>query len=455
MNSLCHTHSHGALAAKRLLQAYRPCFIASRTAPRLPGLLVVARASKPAPTSKPQYQPTSAKDAIETATRVFKEQQDIDEAVRLYRTSLEMNPNEDEARAALYNLGCALAKQKKWAEASESIVRAINDYRLKLSVALKDEDLSQLRERREWIDALTRVKGGISRSTKVDLRTEAKAPFRLPRIILFGGLLGSAAIGLVIIVFRLVKSLQGGPGAPELNESLTNLGINSLAVAVLSYLLYRDVSQKQEAVRITTREELIGRLQVDLGNDRVLPLLKFRGQVRPVIVAGTRTFVERAIKEADSQYINLRDRAVSVIPVIFDSAPGEVDPEAKLRALKRDFQKEGRGFDDTVAAAKKAAAEAAEAKARAKGTVMGGLMEADKRWRLEPYTVDEWKAWILEQKEFAGLPVNEPNCYIQIQLDGTVRSSGVGTPPWRQLVEDLPLLSDFRTRLMDGVGPQE
>ncbi len=65
------------------------------------------------------------------------------------------------------------------------------------------------------------------------------------------------------------------------------------------------------------------------------------------------------------------------------------------------------------------------------------------------------QAWILEQKEFANLPAKEPNCYIQVQLDGTVRSSGAGLPPWRQFVEDLPLLSDLRTRLTDGVGPQE
>lgn len=38
----------------------------------------------------------------------------------------------------------------------------------------QDDDLVQLRERREWLDALTTVKGGLSRNTKVDLRTEAK-----------------------------------------------------------------------------------------------------------------------------------------------------------------------------------------------------------------------------------------------------------------------------------------
>ncbi len=39
--------------------------------------------------------------------------------------------------------------------------------------------------------------------------TAPQAPFRLPRIILFGGLLAGAALGLVIIVLRLIKSLQG------------------------------------------------------------------------------------------------------------------------------------------------------------------------------------------------------------------------------------------------------
>ncbi len=41
-------------------------------------------------------------------------------------------------------------------------------------VPAQDDDLVQLRERREWLDALTTVKGGVSRSAKVDLRTEAK-----------------------------------------------------------------------------------------------------------------------------------------------------------------------------------------------------------------------------------------------------------------------------------------
>lgn len=88
-------------------------------------------------TDKPQYQPKSARDAIETADRVFKQQNDYIEAVRLYQLSLEMKPNDDEARAALYNMGCALTKMQQYKAASDCIMRAINDYSLKLAVALK------------------------------------------------------------------------------------------------------------------------------------------------------------------------------------------------------------------------------------------------------------------------------------------------------------------------------
>ncbi|PNH00100.1 hypothetical protein TSOC_014094 [Tetrabaena socialis] len=144
MAPLCHPNARFAFQAHRALaRACRP-FTSSRTAPQLaPGLAVTRAAKSPSQPAKPLYQPTSARDAIETATRVFKEEQDLDEAIRLYRASMQMAPSEDEARAALYNLGCALAKQKKWSEATASIVTAINDYKLKLYVALKQPCLTR------------------------------------------------------------------------------------------------------------------------------------------------------------------------------------------------------------------------------------------------------------------------------------------------------------------------
>lgn len=42
-----------------------------------------------------------------------------------------------------------------------------------------------------------------------------------------------------------------------------------------------------------------------------------------------------------------------------------------------------------------------------------------------------------------------------MQLDGTVRRSGTGMPPWGKLLDDLPALDDVRTRITDGIIPTD
>jgi len=391
---------------------------------------------------------------------VFKDNKDYAEAVRLYKLAMEMKPNDDEARAALYNMGCAQAKMKQWQPATDNILSAINDYGLKLSVALKDDDLRELHERREWADAVMEAKGGLSRSAKVDLRSEAKTPFRLPRVVLFSGLGVGAAAGLIIISLRLIAALQGGEGAPDVAETVQNFAVNAVAVVVLGALVYRDVQSKAKTVKVTEREELLGRLQIDLNNGRQLPLIRFRGQVRPVIICGSRPYVEKAIKNAQPYSDELRARGVSVVPIILDEveaakrvggdASALADPDAKIRALKRELQGSGaaavKGFGDARAVA--------EADKDTKGGEVEGqkLVEGDKKWRLTPYNVVEWKQWVDEQKEFATLKADAKDIYVQVQLDGTVRFSGQGFPPWKRIVEDLPTLDSIRTTLMDGIG---
>jgi len=93
---------------------------------------VVLRRSTASGTSSP----TSSRGAVEEGLKLF-QKKSYAKAVEHFNTALELNPTDDEAMAALYNLGCAYTKQKQWKLASESIIRAINDYKLKLSVALK------------------------------------------------------------------------------------------------------------------------------------------------------------------------------------------------------------------------------------------------------------------------------------------------------------------------------
>lgn len=59
------------------------------------------------------------------------------EALQLFQAALELQPDEDEARAALYNGSCAHARLKQWKAAADGVVRAVNEYSLKLEVAAK------------------------------------------------------------------------------------------------------------------------------------------------------------------------------------------------------------------------------------------------------------------------------------------------------------------------------
>eukprot|EP00199_Chlamydomonas_sp_CCMP681_P000535 CAMPEP_0119113798 /NCGR_PEP_ID=MMETSP1180-20130426/45215_1 /TAXON_ID=3052 ORGANISM="Chlamydomonas cf sp, Strain CCMP681" /NCGR_SAMPLE_ID=MMETSP1180 /ASSEMBLY_ACC=CAM_ASM_000741 /LENGTH=471 /DNA_ID=CAMNT_0007102049 /DNA_START=9 /DNA_END=1424 /DNA_ORIENTATION=- len=444
----------------RALRAMRPSAAASC---RWANRLVSTHATKTNMDTGSKYVPSSARDAVEAAIKMQTDteggrtQEAIQEAIRLYALAMTMSPSDDEARSAMYNMGCALVKQKQWERAAECVVTAINRYQLRLSVALEDNDLRELRERREWVDALMEVKGGLSRNAKIDMRAEAKAPFRLPRLVLFSSLGIGAFTGLFIISARLIAAIKGGEGAPDLQESVQNFAINSTAVVLLGWLVDRDLQSKQKVVRVTEREEVLGRLQIELGGTRQLPLLRFRGQIRPVIISGSRDFVEKAVRAANPFYEKLRARGVSVVPVIVDEVENAKkaiteDPDAKIRALKKELQSqrpEGKGFGN------KDAAEAPTSSSVAPPEPGLGVQETDKKWRLVPYQVVEWKEWVDGQKEFAGLQKGAKdavNTYVQVQLDGTVRTSGRGMPDWAKFVDDLPPLDSVRTTMMDGIG---
>lgn len=78
------------------------------------------------------------------------------------------------------------------------------------------------------------------------------------------------------------------------------------------------------------------------------------------------------------------------------------------------------------------------------------VSKEDKKWQLEAFDTAEWIEWLDEQKKQAG--VKGEHVFVQIQLDGTVRSSGLGSPPWEKFLDDLAPLDDIRTRFTDGLG---
>lgn len=77
------------------------------------------------------------------------------------------------------------------------------------------------------------------------------------------------------------------------------------------------------------------------------------------------------------------------------------------------------------------------------------LPVAGKKFELEPYDLEEWRAWLenLKKERKAGTD----HLYVQVQLDGSVRTSGEGAPSWERLLNDLPTMDSLRTRVTDGL----
>ena len=138
VHSFAHRHVSKIPAGSSLSVFCRRRSTRPHLAPSSP-LPLKCRATKSDPQNPSSTLPPALKnprEAVERGLELQKEK-NFAEAVSLYKMAMQANPNDDEARAAQYNMGCAYAKLKKWREATDCVVSAINDYNLKLSVALQ------------------------------------------------------------------------------------------------------------------------------------------------------------------------------------------------------------------------------------------------------------------------------------------------------------------------------
>ena len=79
---------------------------------------------------------TTAKEAVEDGLKRFKAR-DYQQALQLFQNALDSAPRPEEAQAALYNAACCQVKLKQWQAATESVAEAVNNYQLKLKVAME------------------------------------------------------------------------------------------------------------------------------------------------------------------------------------------------------------------------------------------------------------------------------------------------------------------------------
>lgn len=78
----------------------------------------------------------TAREAVEGGDARFSKRE-FAAAIAAYRSAMQLRPNDDEARAAQYNEGCAHLKLEQWPEAMQCFREAVNRYRLKVNVLYK------------------------------------------------------------------------------------------------------------------------------------------------------------------------------------------------------------------------------------------------------------------------------------------------------------------------------
>ncbi|KAG2502156.1 hypothetical protein HYH03_000643 [Edaphochlamys debaryana] len=243
------------------------------------------------------------------------------------------------------------------------------------------------------------------------MRAEAEAPFRGLRLVLLGFFGASAGMGFLISVPQLIGALGGARSALPLDQVIQNMAIDAGAVSLFAFFFYRDWQQRAKQINRLKREEGLGALPIRLASGKTLRLEDLRGNARVVVAAGTPEQVSQALQEAEPLREELIRRGVIVVPLPLFKSEGEAEAAA-----------------------------------------LPPLTSADQRWRVEPLRLQQWEEWFAEQLSFSPKAKQERGLFVGLRLDGRVRSSGSGSPPWRRYALELaPLEGEGKwTGFMDG-----
>ena len=163
------------------------------------------------------------------------------------------------------------------------------------------------------------------------------------------------------------------------------------------------------------REDELGACQLELATGRLLRLAQLRGFARVVLIAGTPQQVAASLDAAAPFKEQLQERGVLVIPLPFVSGSSS----------------------SAAAAVGDVDADAAAAAAAATSASLAPPGKDELRWRASPIRMDDWRRWFEAQAALAGKNL-ENGLYISLRLDGRVRGSGSGCPPWPVMAAQLP-----------------
>ncbi|KAI4326403.1 hypothetical protein MLD38_031724 [Melastoma candidum] len=250
-------------------------------------------------------------------------------------------------------------------------------------------------------------------SSTAKIRSEVLSPFRSVRMFFYLAFMASGALGGLIATTQLIAALSNPARALDVPEIAKGLAIDFGAVAVFAFLFSRENSAKNAQLARLSREESLSNLKLRIDEKRIIPVSSLRGAARLVICAGPASFITEAFKLSEPYTKDLLERGVLVVPFPTDGNTPSFE------------------FDETEE--------------------MKDLTSKRRRlWQLSPVYAAEWTGWLEEQKKLAGVSSDSP-VYLSLRLDGRVRGSGVGYPPWNAFVVQLPPVKGMWSGLLDGM----
>ncbi|KAL9228285.1 hypothetical protein vseg_003880 [Gypsophila vaccaria] len=249
-------------------------------------------------------------------------------------------------------------------------------------------------------------------SSTAKIRSEVLTPFRSVRMFFYLAFIASGGLGGLIALTRVTGALANPSRAAEVPEILKGLGIDLAAVSLFAFLYARENKAKNLQIARLAREESLANLKVRVDEKKIIPVSSLRGIARLVILSGPGSFIAESFDRSKPYAEQLLERSVLVVAFATDG---------QLPAFE---------FDESA-------------------DVVDATGKRRRLWQLVPFDISEWSRWINEQKQLANVASESP-VYMSLRLDGRVRGSGVGYPPWNAFVAQLPPVKGMWSGLLDG-----
>lgn len=262
-------------------------------------------------------------------------------------------------------------------------------------------------------------------SSAAKIRSEVISPFRSVRMFFYVAFMASGSIGALVSLPRLIAALGHASNASPITEVLSGLGIDLVAVLVFAFLYRIDAKARDQQYARLSREETLAGLKLELNKKRTITVGQLRGIARLVIVAGPALHIEEACRRSEPYLSGLMERGVLVVPLATDGQIPKLEFSSNGASSPQENEVLG-SFNLTTVA------------------------QPEKLWRATPIYTGEWTRWLKEQKQLANVAEDSP-VYLSLRLDGRVRGSGVGFPPWGAFVAQLPPLKGIWNGVLDGM----